>query len=231
MRIAVVLISFLILLSCKEEASHTTTAKPHTPARSLMLSKDLNMPMNYDSYGNVSFITQGPRGGVLIDANGKQISYRVFRIQISNDTTCTVSIDLKLPINQIKLSPDTTKSFSAFFFPELVSPTKVIDSLNFGIENSDVYFKTPAYRVSELKMNIKPKENRLVYVGTVYNGLQDLTRLLLFVKGHDPKVPFLPSVAKNEITEHPSIVFGIGIDPPNNYAFVNCGQMVFKKQD
>ena len=230
MRIAVVLISFLILLSCKEEASHATTAKPHAPARTLMLSKDLNMPVNYDSYGNVSFITQGPRGGVLIDANGKKISYRVFRIQIANDTTCSVELSLKLPASSIRLLPDTNQYFWAFVFPDSVTPATLKDTFDFGIDVGK-YLDTYSQKVSQIKTIVKPKSNRFIYVGIINGGPDDRTRSVLFLKGHDPKLPFLPTIPTSMPQKKPQLMLGVGTGPANHYAIIECGQMVFKKQD
>jgi hypothetical protein len=186
------------------------------------------IPEVYNKFGGVGILCNGPRGGVQTDSWGRSASYRIFRIELINDSMCPMNVTLKIP-DKVPLLPDSNQFLKVFLFPDSLTPHHKKDTFNFGVTGLDSILFRYSGRSELLRTRIQPKKERIIYIGVLTEGL---ARAYMFIRGFDSGVPFLPQnavMADGKNKDVLKLIFAIGIDPPRNYALVDCGQIVFGK--
>lgn len=223
------LFSLFLLTSCsnaqnKEEPTAVIVDPSSEPVAAIQ-----GMPISKDRYHGIVTINNGPRGGDYISTSGKIIPYRLFRIQFYNDTVVPVELNLHFPAEEMAMLSDTLKKVKAFLLPENITPQKVTDTNNFGIKGLEGFLDSGLNKPSILTKRIEPKQEYIVYIGAT---ISLRARAKLFFNGQDPQVSYLPvrSLKLNsDNTSKLPLVFGIGIDPPNYYTLIHCGNVTFLK--
>ena len=182
----------------------------------------------YDRYYGIGTINCGPLGGVY-NSSTKSYSYRIFRIQLINDTICPVELNISFPGKPIALYPDTNQSLRVFLFPDELTPDTIQDVFSFGIRGLESFLDTGLNKPTSLTRLIQPKGEHILYIGFITDGL---ARAKLFINGQSPGLSFLP--VKSVVTDSKDknsldLLFDIRINNPQNYSLIHCGQIVFKK--
>ena len=149
-----------------------------------------------------------------------------------NDTIISLDLEIDFPENPAHLLPDSRVLLSIFLLPDSLTPKNIQDDLNFGVIGIEKFFESDLSSPSTLKTSIQPKGQQTLYVGLkleseIGNGT---TRSILFINGQNIDAPFLPikTIAKDDTDGTTlDLVYGIGVDPPNNYRLIPCGQIKY----
>ncbi|MBP8823844.1 MAG: hypothetical protein KBH07_09380 [Flavobacteriales bacterium] len=183
--------------------------------------------------GDITLLTDLPRGGVFTDANGTTLGYRIFRIHITNNSTAPAGLTMDLPGGPVRLLPDTGRYVRVFLFPDDISPDTAQDTFDFGIQGSVDFLTAPPPSPTPQRRSLAPGTTRILYIGVVFEqgGLEGIGRGELFIKGQRPIATSFPegsipaSTSKgNDLT----LLFGLAIDPPKHYALIPCGRIAFE---
>lgn len=217
----------LVLIACTEPQNNTiSTAQGHTKSASSIP----NIPTTYDKYFGIGTINCGPRGEIYVNSSGKSFPYRIFRVQIINDTVCPMELKVSFPDKPVPQYPDTTQSIKVFLFPDALTPDTIQDVYNFGIRGLESFLDTGLNKPTTLTKLIQPKGEYILYIGCLTDGL---ARAKFFINGQDPGLTFLQDKSVVTGTKNKNmfdLVFGVGINPPKNHTLIHCGQIVFKKR-
>ena len=188
----------------------------------------------------MSLETHGPRGGAFVASSGNEVSFRIFRVQLSNDSNRPIDLKLDLPSGPVALAPDSSVRLRLFFFPKALAPGEAVDANNFGIHGVERYLDSDVVGDSTLEESIAPGATQWFYLGVVFESELDngLTRAGLFVEGEEKTASFLPSTSQgdgggddvDEATERGrstslNLWLGIGVDPPRYHALFPCGRV------
>lgn len=135
-----------------------------------------------DSKGNSVRITNSfPKGGDVVDKNGKKIGYRVFWTRIRNESVTPINLKVKFP--------------DVRFFKSKESPIKIvlpkdnmrnekIQLFDYGLTNLQSLFNDESKQLSINQKNISPKGDYFFYV-TVFIQDRGIARSALILKGKD----------------------------------------------
>lgn len=187
-----------------------------------------------NAFRGIVLRTDGPRGGVLIDPNGIELEYRIFRVHVKNDSTVPAELTMNLPGGPVTLLPDTDKFISVFLFPDEMCPDTAQDVINFGINEAEAHIRVRPSAPTSLRTTVQPGEDHLLYIGVTFppHDLGGLGRAELFMNGRTPSASFFPkgsAPAGTRSTEDLDLILGVAIYPPRHYAMVPCGRIVFTK--
>lgn len=227
MRYLVFYIFYLFILNSCNDAQITEKSSSETsPYYNSTLP---NIPEDKNRYYGITMINCGPRGGSYPNGSENEISYRIFRVQLINDTVFPIELNINFPSRPVPLSPDSNQSVKVFLFPDELMPGTKQDTYNFGVTGLVAFIDSGLNKPTKLKTLIKPKEERILYIGCLTDGV---ARAKLFVNGQNHENPFLPvksitSTTKNNDTLE--LVFGLGFNPPDRHSLIHCGQITFKK--
>jgi hypothetical protein len=215
----------LMLVSCNEPQGESSTIQ-----RTQNFAKSSpNIPETYDRYCGIATTNCGPRGGVLINSSGNRLPYRLFRIQIINDTLCPVELNLTFPGKPLTQYPDTNQSLRVFLFPDELTPDTIQDVYNFGVRGLESFLDTGLNKPTTLTKLIQPRGEYILYIGCITD---ELARAKFFFNGQHPDLSYLPVKPVVGNTKNKNVldcIFGVWINPPQNYSSIHCGQIVFKK--
>ena len=184
--------------------------------------------------GDITLLTDLPRGGAYTDDDGSVLEYRVFRIHVSNNSAYPAEFTMDLPGSPVPLLPDTGRFIHVFLFPDAITPDIARDTFDFGIKGSVQYVDTRTKTPTSLRTTLAPGQEHLLYIGVVFSqdGLDGLGRAELFIRGQHPKAAYFPEGAIPTGTASGNglaLVFGVAIDPPKHYAFISCGWIAFDR--
>lgn len=187
-----------------------------------------------NAYRGIVLRTDGPRGGVLTNPNGTELEYRIFRVQVLNDSTVPAELTMDLPGGPVALLPDTSTFISVFLFPDEICPDTAQDVINFGITEAEAFIRARSSGNTSLRTTVQPGEDHLLYIGVIFppHDLGGLGRAELFMNGRTPSASFFPKGSAPVGTRKPEdldLILGIAIDPPRHYAMVPGGRIVFTK--
>ncbi len=207
---------------------YSAKENPVIERSSLSFTSLSNLPETYNKYSGIEIVNSGPRGGVY-NSRFKSYDYRLFRVQLRNDTASPFELNIKFPNKPTVLFPDTNQFVNVFLFPDDLTPDTVQDVYNFGIRNLESFLDSSLNKPIELMKLIKPNEVHIIYIGVITG---ELARAKLFIKGQDAdsSFPAIKSdiVATNDKTTL-NLVFGLAINPPQHYSLIHCGKINFKK--
>jgi len=187
-----------------------------------------------DAYRGFVLRTDGPRGGVLTDPNGTELEYRIFRVHVLNDSTVPAELTMDLPGGAVALLPDTDKFVSVFLFPDEICPDTAQDVFNYGITEAEAFIRARSSGPTSLNTTMRPGEDHLLYIGVTFppHDLGGLGRAELFIDGQKPDPSFFPDGSvpvRVGQSKDLDLILGVAIDPPEHYAMVPCGRIVFTK--
>ncbi len=211
------LVLFVLAVSCTQ--AHKPTHHPNT-------------------HCGIALLTDGPRGGGYTDPSGRNVGYRIFRVHVVNDSTIPAELEMDFPGGPITMLPDTDYSRNVFMLPDEICPGTARDTFNFGIAGVEAFLSTWTITRTSLRASIPAGEEHILYIGTVrsLNGPHHerggVLRAELFIEGQRPQGPYfpegsIPAGTRNE--SEPGLLFGLGMDPPKDYALIPCGRIVFTK--
>lgn len=149
-----------------------------------------------------------------------------------NDSTIPAELTMVFPAGPIALLPDTEKFISVFLFPDEICPDTAQDVFNYGINHAETHLRTRSSGPTSLRTTVLPGDYQHIYIGVTFPpvGQGGLARAELFIHGQTPSASIFPvgSVpAGKERSTDLDLIFGAAIDPPQHYAMVPCGRVVF----
>jgi len=218
--------SFLCCVNNKKEDSQKSWIEQKTVVEAITI------PSISKVKNGVKFINTGPRGGSYINSDSTEIRYTIFRVQIVNDTIIPLNLELNFPKKTIELLPDSSVLLNISIIPDSLTPDNIQNNLNFGVIGIEEFFESELSERYMLKTSIQPNEQHIVYIGIKFASELDngTTRSILFINGQDIVAPFLPQKSIEINNKNPEIldlVYGIGVDPPNNYNLIPCGKIKY----
>lgn len=195
-----------------------------------------------NAFHGVTIVNGGPRGSGYTDSEGKNFHFRIFRAHVINDTTVPAELTVNFPGDSVALLPDSGNYLRIFLFPDTMTPDSAMAEYNFGVNGIDHFLKTSLNKPSTFTTTLQPKDECFLYIGVLINtnGVAGLARGKLTFRGQKINISLpidwdtivLPADSIKSDTENKDkidLVFGIGIDPPDNYSVIPCGQIVFNK--
>lgn len=224
-RVFYFIIIALVFTACNDAQTKNQKGIRHLGNRSGNISF---IPEVIDLHRGVSIINTGPRGGVYIDSKGRALNYRVFRVQLFNDTTCPIQIKLNISNLSYKLFPDSTQSVNLFLFPDSLYPYENRDTLNFGLKSSELYLETALKKTSIYEKTLQPDETGFIYFGCIMDGI---ARAKLFFEGQSVKDSFLKIGHKNinsKKSDSMHVFFGLANIDPYSKIIIPIGELIFK---
>ena len=195
-----------------------------------------------NTFHGVTIVNSGPRGSGYTDSEGKNFHFRIFRVHVINDTIIPAEVTVNFPSDSVALLPGSSTHLRIFLFPDTLTPDIPMAEYNFGVSGIDHFLGAGLNKPSTFTTTLQPKQECFLYIGVLVNakGVGGLTRGKLAFSGQkinislpiDLDTIILPADSIKSDTENKDrrdLVFGIGIDPPDNYLLIPCGQIVFKK--
>jgi hypothetical protein len=187
-----------------------------------------------DAHFPVVITNNGPRGDIYTDSTGKSFAFRSFRVRVMNDTTVPLKLTINFSSDSVALLPKADRYLRVFLLPDTATPEKLYGLQAYNgafIHPLNSVLNTVLNKSTELQTIIQPEQGHYINIGTIFSPQDGLTRAGLFVNGQDHHVQLVPIRSiktgtrnKNELT----LVFGIGIDQPHNYALIPCGKIIFE---
>jgi len=219
-----VVFTFLLLLSaCHESTNEAVLANTWTTT-----STQPQLPSFSQSERGITVVSEGPRGGQLQTTSGNVIAYRIFRISFTNTNNHTAELELKCNQSTYALLPSLNDSVTVWLVPDAFAPAAKIDRLNFGIDGLEKLLDTCQNRLPVIHCTLRPHLTKYAYAVCLYKTKRDLARALVYFKTPEYPVDFLPyEVFRNSTSTQKelALTFGVGIDPPNQYAQLPIGKI------
>lgn len=185
------------------------------------------IPESGSFFKGISIVNCGPRGGVFNSKKGNSISYRIFRIQIYNDTTCTVQLKINIPNLTHHLLPDSSQTVKVFLFPDYLQPNSQKDTMQFGLKEVEPYLEKALLNNSEYAKDLKPSQSCFIYFGCIMDGV---ARARLFLEGETINESYL-AVNGNDsklINRHSlNVFFGLANIDPQSKIVLPIGELFF----
>ncbi|MBK9285688.1 MAG: hypothetical protein IPM51_15420 [Sphingobacteriaceae bacterium] len=154
-------------LSCTD-----SSVKEVQPSKNIHFSKaNIKIPESYEKKYGVELFSCGPRGGVHVSKEGNSYSYRIFRLQLVNDSVKPMELNIELPEIAIPQNTFVLNSIHAFLIPQEYSPERIIDTFNFGVKNIEQFLETGLTKSTTVNKKIKPNENCVLYFGCLVDGV------------------------------------------------------------
>lgn len=163
MRILIYILTLLIFASCYQSTDKVETITPQKINKSHVVS---NMPETFSSFGGVTFVTTGPRGGNYVNPTGNSLGYRIFRVQIINDSIIPLNFDINFSKDSVALLPKSKGFVKVFLFPLSMTPDKQ-DEYDFGITGLNSFFDTELNKPTNMKISIPSKKDYVFYIGVL----------------------------------------------------------------
>lgn len=203
MRLLFFIFGLLIFVSCRQSTVQRETNTPQKINKSHAVS---NMPETFDNYGGVTFVTIGPRGGGYVNPAGNNIGYRIFRVQIINDSIVPIDFDINFSKDSVTLLPKSHGFVKVFLFPRSMTPDKQ-DEFDFGITGLKPFLDSVSNKPTSLKMTIQSKKEYVFYIGVLLYQTDGVVR------------------AKFSANEKNLLITVNIIDSSTFSATINCGQL------
>lgn len=225
----IIFIFSIVFTSCNNDDIPSTVSDTSTNNWTTN-SNQPQLPFFSETEKGITVVSEGPRGGSFIPTIGGLMAYRLFRIGIVNSNTVAAELEMSLEKTVGLIRPALTDSLRIWLIPDAYVPSAKVDQFNFGIENLEKLLDTCQNKSPQIKCQLLPQLTKYVYLVALYKQDRDLARALVYFTHQPPVVSFLPtdtSAAKNNNEISLGLTFGIGIDPPTNYAYFSCGKITF----
>ena len=141
---------------------------------------------------------------------------------------------LDFPSSSVFLLPDHSVNLDLAVLPDNIIPNSIKDTIDFGVKDVKKFFGSDITNFSSAKKTIMPVDSETFYIGILFKSEIEngLTRSILFIDGQEINAPFLPIKSIQNIPSESNtlnLVYGIGVDPPNHYKLIPCGQIFIRK--
>ncbi|HEX5002673.1 MAG TPA: hypothetical protein VFW78_09250 [Bacteroidia bacterium] len=208
MRNAIYLFGLFILSACQQSTGNGDTTIHQTTATS---SSSPNIPETSDTYNGFTIVNKGPRGGGYTDPAGHPLGYRIFRVQLINDSLVPLDFNINFTSNDVPLRPKSDGHLKVFLFPKSMTPDKQ-EEYDFGITGLPAFLDTGLREPTKLQITIQPKKEYVFYVGALLYYSNGSARAKLIASGQ-------------------YLIYKIDInEPPPVSAEIPCGQFRFHTQ-
>ena len=133
------------------------------------------MPETVEKKRGVTWVTIGPRGGNYVNPSGNKLGYRIFRIQVNNDSIRPVDLDIHFSNDSTPLLPESNGFVKALLIPHSIAPDKP-DEYDFGITGLNPFLDSASTKPTKLQTTVQPNTKFVFYVGVLLYQTDGVTR-------------------------------------------------------